>query len=84
MNRNWEAEFDRKFANATYSPDGSQCHCHDIKNFIIDLLTAESDRLVKEVEGKRKLTVLGRYPEEHATYNQALDDVISLIKGDAT
>ena len=45
-------EFDRKFANATYSPDGRggvECHCHEMKDWLRSALSQARQEVAEEI-----------------------------------
>lgn len=46
-------EFDKKFANATYSSDGKGCHCNDIKAFLKESLSSLLDSAIREIKEKK-------------------------------
>lgn len=67
-------EFDRKFAHATYSPDGyggAECHCNEMKDFLRTKLTT----LVAEAEARGYNDGYGECDAENEfEYKRGLND----------
>lgn len=88
-----EREFDNKFCSLygvnvhdyTGQTIMASTPSNEIKSFISTLRKEDREALVKDIEGMKKENtrehILATYGEGHKEYNNALSDIINLIRG---